>query len=258
MTHHEPQVDPHPTLSSKRTRPNSFQATAQPVSLADALQIAPRLGELLYPSTLKSLLSTSRHLRCLVHARVTSVIIYMNSGSQQQLAELHVLTGGSWPCLQHVKLETGRLKISAIKQLSGACFSLTRLDLSRNSLDADAMSHLVLGKWPALKSLNLSYNKLDAAAIALLAQADWPLEELRLGDNRICAQAIKNLVQGNRLQLKELSLNGNMLRADSIRVLVKGQWPLRQLDLKPHHARRSRHCTACNSGLAAGGAATDR
>jgi len=141
MTHCEPQRDlPHPTTSgSSKTTPDSFEASAQPLSLADVLQTAPTLLQSLHSGTLEALLSTSRLLRRLVHEHVSSIIIRLHTATQHQVTELQVLTGGNWPCLQPQKFSVvfgGRLEQGVIMQLSNLCLSLTSLDFSGNSLNA--------------------------------------------------------------------------------------------------------------------------
>ena len=248
MPHGEPELEPPPAKvlrkSVTKLESSSCEASAQPISLIDVLHIAPTLlDQSLCPSTLKPLLSTSRLLRRLVHEHVSSVTI--RALSQDQLAELQPLTGGNWPCLQHLRILVSaygaRLETLTIKQVTGLnCSGLTSLNLSGNSLVAEGMSQLVLGKWPALKTLDLSHNNLDAAAMAQLTQAVWPLEELQLGSNTITVEAMEKLVQGNWPKLRRLSLSWNKLGADSMAVLVKAQWPLQYLDLRNNCLHKDR------------------
>ena len=95
----------------------------------------------------------------------------------------------------------------------------------------NAMSQLVLGKWPALRCLDLSHNGLDTAAtgrsqwaISLLTQADWPLENLQLSDNRIDAEAVKILTTA-QWPLRHLDLGHNQLDSSALSHLCSGRWP---------------------------------
>ena len=189
----------------------------QPAALTAVLQAALRLLQLLHPGTKAILSAVSRQLRSLVHDHVTSItIIYQREHDTQcQLEGLSLLVSACWPCRQHLKNEfRGKLDTQAVRQLSKASSNKTvSPDLSMNILEMDAMSQLVLGKWPALKHLDLSYSNFDTAAMALLTQADWSLEELKLSDNRIDEEAL--------------------------RLLTKAQWTLRHLDLRHNELESS-------------------
>ena len=68
------------------------------------MHVAPILLQTLCLSTLGDLSSTSKQLRCLVHANVTSIGHDGYGCTQYQTAEMQVLVNGSWPRLHHLKL----------------------------------------------------------------------------------------------------------------------------------------------------------
>ena len=205
-----------------------LHAPTQPAALADVLQAAPRLLQMLFPDTKARLAATSRQLQCLVHDHVTSITITQlrHNDTQSQVEELQLLVSGRWPCLQRLKIEhRKKLDTEVIRQRSQALPNKTAsLDLSMNFLAVDAMSQLVLGKWPALKHLDLSHNNLDTDAIALLTQADWQLEVLQLCDNRIDVEAVKLLTTA-QWPLRQLDLGHNKLDDSALSHLCSGRWP---------------------------------
>ena len=122
-----------------------LEASIELAALVDILQRALRLPQLLCPSTLATLLSTSRQLCYLIHQYVTSISI-------QRLG-----------CYQAIRQTNGIRQTDAIRQTNAIrqltqplWFSLTSLDLSCASLGADAMSQLFLGNWPELQRLDVS------------------------------------------------------------------------------------------------------
>lgn len=206
--------------------------------LVDVMQMAPTLLQSLGSAEVGTLSATCRQLRRLVHRHATKITIVSHCWDKSYdtrcpVTELQVLANGGWPCLRclnvqyHARLETG-----AIRHLTTASWSsLASLDLSRNSLGADAVSQLVLGKWPSLSFLNLSYSNLNSDAMTLLSKAEWPLEILKLSGNRIRVEGMQELIQGSWPKLTQISLQQSEMNADVIKVLATAWWPLQQLDL---------------------------
>lgn len=90
---------------------------------------------------------------------------------------------------------------------------------------------LAAGNWSELRTLNLSHNSLDANAMAQLVQLDMPLlEQLDLDRNRICMKTICHLVNAEWPSLRCLHMRQQRSShpPDHDRVLsaLKDKWPL--------------------------------
>ena len=148
-----------------------YKTSLRVSALVEVLQMAPTLLQSLGPAELKTVSSTCRQLRCLVHGHVTKITSVKHCwdkshDNQCPVTELQALSNGCWPRLRCLSvLYRARLETDAIRYLVTASWcSLASLDLSRNSLGADAESQLVLGEWPSLGFLNLSYSNLNIDA----------------------------------------------------------------------------------------------
>ena len=130
-----------------------------------------------------------------------------------------MLVSGRWPCLQRLVFGfRENLDTRDVRQLSKALLCKTaNPDLTMKFPGVNAMSQLVLGKWPALRCL-------DTVAISLLTRADWPLENLKLSDNRIDAEAVKILTTA-QWPLRHLDLGHNQLHSSALSHLCSGRWP---------------------------------
>ena len=180
-----------------------LHAASNSLGLLDLLQQTPRLAEILLQNrkTAIALCRTSRAARALIQDHVTAVQVLEHNGYdlQYQIEAMKKLVNGRWPHLQKLDIKyRAKLRYEAIAIPGHANWpSLTTLSLSRKSLEASAVQHLLHGDWPKLKSLDLSHNSLGAVGMAWLSKANWPcLQTLVLSDVQLNAEAVEELSKG--------------------------------------------------------------
>lgn len=106
------------------------------------------------------------------------------------------LVASNWPALKHLDLSENKLESAAIAPLVQVDRPLETLHPSNNTIDMEAMEHLVQGNWPRLRQLTLNWCRLNVKTVEVLAKVQWPLQQLDLSHNRLDANAMTQLTRG--------------------------------------------------------------
>ncbi len=129
----------------------------------------------------------------------------------------------NWPMLSSMDFRVNRMKALMMKNIVKAPFSsITKLNLSYNSLDSVAVGHLVKGPWMQLRNLYLR-NALCSSitdCLVLLSTGAWPqLEVLWLRGNGVDVTALSALAKSKWTSLYYLNLTNNRLSRDDFRLM---------------------------------------
>ncbi len=166
-------------------------------------------------------------LRRLVSAqwpKLTSLdLSYIDFRSDRPTITWHQLIEANWPTLSSLELRGNRLKAVMMKNIAEARFSsITKLNLSYNSLDSVAIGHLVKGPWMQLQILYLNSALCGSITdcLILLSTGAWPqLDVLWLRGNGVDVTALSALAKSKWPSLYYLNLTNNCLSCDDFRLV---------------------------------------
>ena len=150
-------------------------------NLIGLLHHTPRLVQILLQDakTAVSFSGTCKTAHAIIHDHVTGIKVTGHSGYglQYQVEAMQTLCSSSWPLLQKLDIKyKAKLQYDAIHVLSQAKWPLlAELNLSRNTLEAAAVEHLIQGGWPNLKVLKEKKRKVYAGRRGLWEALDRPM-----------------------------------------------------------------------------------
>ena len=217
----------------------------QAVLLAEVLSCQNFL-QIVGGKALKSLMAISSQLRKAVQSLVKSVrlkanldVLVKNYPFLERLQFRHpivfsmsVMAKGLWPHLKKLILQGQEsqprmVELKTIVWLTeGDWPTLEFLDLSFNSLPAEAMNQLARGKWPELKQISIAGANFTKSCAQNFQLGDWTqLGCLQLRNCNVSAEGMAYLVQGQWPHLTHLDLHGNGLGSYACDFLSQAHWP---------------------------------
>ncbi len=171
------------------------------------------------------------HLEDVDHSRwpqLQSICLMDNPVSNTAWTPLiwHQLIEANWPMLFSLDLHGSRIEATMMKDIVEDGFSSIRtLNLSNNSLDSEAIGHLVKGPW--LQLCDLQFHSALCGSIAdclgLLSAGVWlQLKYLELGANGVDVTALSALARSKWPSLYFLCLPHNGLLMDDFKLMGGG------------------------------------
>ncbi len=141
---------------------------------------------------------------------------FATSRSRKALFQCSALAG-----LRKLRVARCRLRREGMRELTGSGFveSLTSLDLSHNSIDADALWSLASVEWSSLRKLKLSRNHLTREFLEALMDARnlyEQLQSLSLDGQEFDSESLLQLGRSSYLRrIRSLTLDLDNVRADA-------------------------------------------
>ncbi|EKX49684.1 hypothetical protein GUITHDRAFT_162073 [Guillardia theta CCMP2712] len=163
-----------------------------------------------------------------------SVYVKDSLGRFQVCRGLLELLKGGWPNLTGLNLESNRIQLDNLTQLTDllhGCPNLKSLEIGDNKLGVDGIRSLVSPQdlYTNLTTLDVKENELRVQGSLLLSarlQTCTRLTHLDVSDNQLGLQGIRHLTRalepGHLSRLATLNLSRNQLDFESIEVLARG------------------------------------